>query len=300
MRADAPFVDRPIGDDAVARRVAARLAAELGGPSPQLLRAAMNATYECGEVVIRVARPTAPAASAYELADVLVDAGIRVPAPTPGRLVVEESGLAATAWQRVPATGGPVDWRAVGEMVGRLHALDPVTVGRYPTPPASTFPWWRFAAMLDTVRSLVDEDSFAALQAAADRAAGWEEARGGESGWVLCHGDVHHHNVIAGPDGPVLLDWDLLCLAPPEWDHAPLRAMVARWGAEAGWYRDFAAGAADDVDEELAARLTAGRLLAATLLRVVAEGPDRPAGSEASRRLAWWRGDPAAPAWAVV
>ena len=42
-------------------------------------------------------------------------------------------------------------------------------------------------------------------------------------------------------DGPVLLDWDLLCLGPPGWDHAML-LRLPRWGWPARWYDDFAAG----------------------------------------------------------
>jgi hypothetical protein len=300
MLAASPFVDRPIGDEASARPLAEALAGRLGLGEPVLLRAAMNATYIAGDVVIRVGRTTVPGHVAYDLAEVLLSAGISVPAPAAGHPVEHDGDLTATAWQRIPTGDGGADWRTVGEMVARLHALDPAAVGGYPVPPAMSFPWWHFDAMLLRVEPFVDAADLDVLAAAAARVAGWEDSVAREA-WVLCHGDVHPHNVVAGPDGPVIVDWDLLCIAPAAWDHAPLRSMVERWGGDPAWYADFAAGAALAGDDEpLVERLVEGRLLAATLMRVIAEGADRSADSEASRRLRWWRRDPDAPYWSVV
>lgn len=302
MGAERVFVDRPVGDETAARRLAAELAAGLGRPSPRLVRAAMNATYAAGDLVIRVGRPTVAAARAYDLADALGAAGVRVPRPAPTRPVrTGGGGLVATAWERV-VTAAPVDWPAVGAMVARLHALDPADLAPgYPAPPATALPWWRFAELLGEAGPLIDAAARAGLTAAVARHAGWAAAAGGPGGWVLCHGDVHPHNVVGGPDGPVILDWDLLCLGPPGWDHAPLLAMVARWGVESECYEGFARGYGADLSAEpVTATLTELRLVAATLLRVRAEGLGREPGSEAERRLRFWRGDPDAPAWRFV
>ena len=59
---------------------------------------------------------------------------------------------------------------------------------------------------------------------------------------MVCHGDVHPGNVIQSADGPVLLDWDLLCRGPAAWDHAPLMTWTERWGGEPGIYEAFADG----------------------------------------------------------
>ena len=42
------------------------------------------------------------------------------------------------------------------------------------------------------------------------------------------------------------------------------------------------------------------RLVAATLMRVIAEGATARADGEAELRLRYWRGDPGAPTWHVV
>jgi Ser/Thr protein kinase RdoA (MazF antagonist) len=302
MDADAPFVAAPVGDEAAARLLAARLAAALDAPPPALIRAGMNASYRAGDLVIRVGRPTADPAAAYELADALRAAGVRVPAPAAGAPVEHDgAGMAATAWEFVTGGGAPA-WTEVGRMAARVHDLAPDEVAtRYPTPPATALPWWRFDEVLDKARPLLDQKAADGLAAAIERHGDWPErsAAGGE--WVLCHGDIHHHNVVFTSDGPVLLDWDLLCLAPPGWDHAPLRAMVARWGLEPAVADDFARGyGALPADAGVTDSLTELRAVAATLLRVLAEGPDRGDDSEAERRLRYWRGDPDPPTWRFV
>ena len=117
----------------------------------------------------------------------------------------------------------------------------------YPAPLCTSYPWWRFDDVLADVAPDIDGAALAGIRRAIDEHGGWIEASGGVDGWVLCHGDVHPANVIAGPDGPVIIDWDLLCVGPPGWDHAPLRSMVERWGAHPGWYADFASGYGEDL-----------------------------------------------------
>jgi Ser/Thr protein kinase RdoA (MazF antagonist) len=115
---------------------------------------------------------------------------------------------------------------------------------------------------------------------------------------VICHGDVHPGNVIQSADGPVLLDWDLLCRGPAAWDHAPLMTWTHRWGGDAGIYESFAEGYGVSLrGDPLAEALAELRLVAATLMRVRAARQNPAAAAEAELRLRYWRGEPDAPQW---
>ena len=115
---------------------------------------------------------------------------------------------------------------------------------------------------------------------------------------IVCHGDVHPGNVIQSAQGPVLLDWDLLCLGPPAWDHAPLMTWTERWGGAAGIYEDFAVGYGRSLrGDPLADALAELRLVAATLMRVRAAKSSPAAVDEAELRLQYWRGETDAPQW---
>jgi Ser/Thr protein kinase RdoA (MazF antagonist) len=114
----------------------------------------------------------------------------------------------------------------------------------------------------------------------------------------MCHGDVHPGNVVQVADGPVLLDWDLLCRAPWGWDHAPLLTLAGAWGGDAAVLPAFEAGyGRSGAGDAFAVAVAELRLVAATLLRLRAGRHDPAARAEAERRLRWWRGDPDAPPW---
>ncbi len=295
MTDDLPFVAAPVADVEAATRLAEQAAAQWGLASPVLMRVGMNALFAAGDdVVVRVGRPTCPAGAAPRLAEVLATAGIRVPHHLDLE-PIEREGMAAWAVRREDAVG-EVDWAEVGELVARVHRIDPGSIrGHHPVPAASSFPWWRFDRLLAEVDDLLDPPARQGITASIARHGDW--ARRGAA-LVLCHGDVHPGNVIATAQGAVLLDWDLLCTAPAAWDHGPLMTWTERWGGEPGVYERFAAGygrsmRGDDVAEALAEL----RLVAATLMRLRAGRHDTVARAEAERRLRWWRGDPDAPAW---
>lgn len=294
--AERPYVDRPVGDVGVADAFAADAARELGLARPVRMRVGMNALYACDDVVLRVGRPSADGCLAIELAERLSDLGIVVPRPAAGR-VVERDGIVATAWQRIEPVAGPVDWVAVGGVVRRVHAIEPDDLpAGYPVPSPTAFPWWDFDAVRAAVEGDIDAEALAGIDRALDHHSDWRELVG--EGAVVCHGDVHPGNIVQTADGPVLLDWDLMCTANPGWDHAMLLTLAVRWGGEPHVYRDFAAGYGRSLTDDRAATAFAHlRNVAATLMRVRAGRTDPVAREEAERRLRFWRGDPAAPPW---
>lgn len=291
-----PFVDRPVGDVSAADQAAAVAADRLGLATPHRLRVGMNALYRAGGMILRVGRPTAPGGLAIELAERLRSLGVNGPEPASDRVVVVGE-LVVTGWRPIEPCSDPVDWRVVGEMVRRVHALERAELpAPYPVPSPTAFPWWDFAAMRADVAAEVDPAALAGIDAAIERHAGWRDLVAEAA--VVCHGDVHPGNVVMTADGPVLLDWDLLCRAHPAWDHSMLLTLAERWGGDARIYRDFAAGYGRSLIGDPAADAFAElRNVAATLMRVRAGRTDPAAREEAERRLRHWRGDPSAPTW---
>jgi aminoglycoside phosphotransferase (APT) family kinase protein len=290
-----PFVDRPVGDLDAARSLAVRVAGELGLPEPALLRVGMNAIFRAGDVVVRVGRPSAPAELAIALANRLRERGIMVPEPAATEVFVD-GAFAATCWQPLAESGRPIDWRVVGAIVRRVHDLSVADLPRgYPVPPPTAFPWWDFEALMLEAGEEIDTAARAGLEDAISRNAAWRRLEGVN---VVCHGDVHPGNVVMTSDGPVLIDWDLMCSAPAGWDHAMLLTLAERWGGDPRAYPAFAAGYGESLAGDAPTRRFAElRNVAATLMRVRAGRADPVAKAEADRRLRYWRGDPDAPTW---
>ena len=293
------YVDRRVSDLAGASRAAQVAADHWRLSDPILLRQGMNAIFRCDDVVIRVSTPNAPAIASVELAALLAEEGVRT-ASSARDDVVEAAGFSITAWHHVESTGEPTDWVAVGSMIRHVHAMDPNRLpAALPRPWAAAFPWWDHAALLAEIEPHIDHVAAAGLRAAIERHRGWD-AFVESTDAVVCHGDVHPGNVIMSPDGPVVIDWDLLCLAPRGWDHAPLMTWASRWGGDPGIYRDFVDGygwaAVGDRYGEAFAEL---RLVSATLMRWKVALVDPAARPEAQRRLAFWRGDRNAAMWSA-
>jgi hypothetical protein len=295
--ADLPFVAAPPGTLDSVTASAERAADHWGFDSPRLLRMGMNAIFTAGDgVLLRVSNPTADAAEAISLAHVLTRIGLRVP-----RYLHEEpfttGGHAVFAIAAIDDVE-PIGWEDVGEMIAVLHHTDVSDIpAGYPLPFCGDFPWWNFASLIGEVGSDLDARSSAAIEAAISRSlpvlADQRRQR-----MVVCHGDVHPGNVIQSADGPVLLDWDLLCRGPAAWDHAPLMTWTGRWGGEPGTYEAFAEGYGRSMDDDPVARAIAElRLVAATLMRVSAARHSPAAAAEAELRLQYWRGDGDAPQW---
>ena len=288
------YVDRPVADLNAAGRVAEGAASRWGLRTPELLRNGMNAIFVAGPVVIRVGTPNADATSSLRLAAMLLEAGLRVAKPAIDD-VFEAEGMAATSWERVERIDEPIDWEQVGEMIRLVHQLDPDDLPpEYPVPSPVSFPWWDFDALLDSTASAIDSAAREGIVAAIARHSSWQDFEGS----VVCHGDVHPGNVIMSSLGPVLIDWDLLCIAPRGWDHAPMMTWAERWGGPPGDYESLATGYGESLRGNDSAEAFAElRLVAATLMRVKAGMTNESAMPEAQRRLGYWRGERNAPSW---
>ena len=298
MTHDRPYVDQRVIDLDSARCVAASAAATWRLPEPTLLRRGMNAIFVCGAEVLRVGRATAPAVASHELAAVLARHGVRVARPVDGH-TADLDGFAVTGWKHIHGVDVPVDWLAVGEAVARIHALEPSDLPQaYPLRSPTTFPGWDFDSLLGAVADRIDDAALDGLTRTIRHGEGWRESVG--TGAVVCHGDVHPGNVLMTVDGPVLIDFDLLCHAAPAWDHAMLTTFATRWGGAVDVYPAFAEGYGRSLaDDPLTATIASLRNVAATLMRVRAGITDEAARVEAERRLRFWRGDPDAPQWSA-
>jgi Ser/Thr protein kinase RdoA (MazF antagonist) len=256
----------------------------------------MNGIFTAGDVMLRVSRPSGPPQAAIALGATLTRLGLRVPKYVRDEpCITEDHAVFAIG---IIEEAGAIDWSEVGEMIARLHRVQRSELPPdYPTPFGGDFPWWDFESLLANVRDGLDPQSRAAIDAAIRRDLPLlNEQRGGAS--VVCHGDVHPGNVIQSVDGPVLLDWDLLCIGPRAWDHAPLMTWTQRWGGEPGIYEAFARGAGQSMrGDPVAEAIAELRLVAATLMRVRAALSDPSARDEAELRLRYWRDETDAPQW---
>jgi aminoglycoside phosphotransferase (APT) family kinase protein len=129
----------------------------------------------------------------------------------------------ATLWEYVPSSGREPTTADLAELLRSVHSL----------PPPSWLIKW---APLDDVRArLADAEIIepADHEFLLERLAEVESALANlefvlpES---LVHGDAYVGNVIMGPDGPVLCDFDSSCGGPAEWDLTPVAVGRERFG----------------------------------------------------------------------
>lgn len=265
----------------------------------QPLRSSTNHVFRAGEVVIRVAPPSSHVSSQVALARWLVSEGFPLAAPLRDAEVVGGARVSMWAYIR-PDESRPIDFRQLGEVVARLHQLEPARLSDVvPLPFCGDAAWLTVEANLAQAQAsgLVAADEAAALRRACDQLSGWY-ARARRAAHVVCHGDLHPLNVVMRGHDVVIIDWDSICLGPAAWDHAPLMTWAERWGGAAGAYRDFARGYGADLRESsLAKELAALRLLAPTFNMVLKGASDPACAAEARVRLRYWLGDPAPPTW---
>jgi Phosphotransferase enzyme family len=150
------------------------------------------------------------------------------------------SGHAATVWQRVAADGPAPTGEDLAHLIRRFHRL----------PALDDLPPW------DPIRSIrrrladadgPSEDELAFLTDRCDDV----EARlanlspGLDPGPI--HGDAFVGNVIPGPDGPILCDFDSTSIGPREWDLTPVAVGSLRFDYAVDPQDSFAATYGFDV-----------------------------------------------------
>jgi Ser/Thr protein kinase RdoA (MazF antagonist) len=314
--AELPLVATPIAlvDKNVVDEAIQKCMADKNLDNPRLIRESMNAVYlvqsSDGPQIMRVSRPTSSTMAAIEFAHYLARKGFEVPAPL-SQAPFRHDEIEITFWEFINHDPHhDVDWRHIGSVARRLHDLDPQIVAAfYPLPMATSFPWWDFDRLLAELGSSLDSSDLDILKnrwyslqpffISAQNV--YSSPTSGQL--ALSHGDIHPGNVIVNrlTGRPILIDWDLLSVAPREWDHAALLTWTQRWGGHATIYPEFATGYGTNFSgNELAEALAEMRLLSATLMRWRAGLTSPDAHVEAENRLKYWRQDPTAPMWRAV
>lgn len=215
--------------------------AELGldPTGARLLRNVNNAVFRLSRdpVVVRlVTLPSYIPRAKLAVAAAMVFAEHNVPAirllpgiPQP----VSTGGYVATVWQAVSPTGPVPGGANLASLLRAVHAV---------SAPCRALPNWDpltdFDNRIRHTTTMAGTDRDFLLRRSADLAAAVAELNFALPRAVL-HGDAHLGNVIPGPDGPVLCDFDSCSIGPPEWDLTPVSVADVRFSRPAAHQRDF-------------------------------------------------------------
>lgn len=140
----------------------------------QPLRTSANHVFLAGEVVLRVAPPSSDVSSQVALARWLISEGFPVAAPLGDAEVV--GGARVSLWEHIRTDASrPIDFQQLGEVVARLHRLEPAGLRDVvPLPFCGDAAWLAVDTNLAQAQaaSLVDADEAAALRRACDQLSG--------------------------------------------------------------------------------------------------------------------------------
>ncbi len=176
------------------------------------------------------------------------DAGVAMPQPIP-----EPHDVGCLAWVEV-AAGDPVPTRVHRWVTGRQAPLRPVAieVARWagttlaalhalavvPAPESSTSAddpvVQRWEQLIESARRLGAPwaDELEAVHASVATVAELAAASPAGAGRVMSHGDVDQKNLLLGPAGPVLCDWDVAAGVVPRRELADVALSMAGWSEE--------------------------------------------------------------------
>lgn len=184
----------------------------------ELLRLGENAIYrlQAVPVVVRIARnPEHRAAATKEVA---VSRWLAVQGVPAARVwdveqPVDVDGHPVTFWHYIDGRrGGPSDVRSLGELLRRMHALDPPT--DFVLPPDD---------VLDRVRPRIEradipQDDRSFLLDLLDELDSAIGALAFPLPRCVVHGDAHVQNLMVTRVGVELIDFERVCWGQPEWD----------------------------------------------------------------------------------
>ncbi|HEV7451776.1 MAG TPA: aminoglycoside phosphotransferase family protein [Pseudonocardiaceae bacterium] len=218
------------------RAVCAELGLDPAGA--RLLRNVNNAVFRLSRDPVVVRLVTLP--SYVPRADVVVAAATMfaehdVPAIRllPGIPQPVRSGeYVATVWQAVSPTGPPPGGADLARLLRAVHAV----------PACRALPDW------DPLTDFNNRVRHTTMMACADR--DFLQRRSAELAAAVAdlhfalptavlHGDAHLGNIVPGPNGPVLCDFDSCAIGPPEWDLTPVSVADVRFSRPPAHQRDF-------------------------------------------------------------
>ncbi len=146
---------------------------------------------------------------------------------------VRAGGHVATVWQAVPPSGPRPGGAVLASLLRAVHAV-PATCRALP----DWDPLTDFDNRMRHTTTMARADHDFLLRRSAELATAVAKLRFALPTAVL-HGDAHLGNVIPGPDGPVLCDFDSCAIGPPEWDLTPVSVADVRFGRPPAHQRDF-------------------------------------------------------------
>jgi hypothetical protein len=143
-------------------------------------------------------------------------------------------GLSVALWYEVPQ-GGPVPTGAdLADILTAFHALPS---------PAAGLPDW---SPMDEIRQRLDEPDGVAGEVVGYLKDQCDQVEAELAGLEFelprrpIHGDAFMGNLIPGPAGPVICDFDSTCIGPREWDFTPLAVGKLRFDYSGDAYGDLA------------------------------------------------------------
>lgn len=216
------------------------ICAELGldPVGARLLRNVNNAVFRLAREPVVVRLVTLPsyvprAELAVRAATVFAEHGVPAIRLLPGVSQPVRAGeYVATVWQAVPSIGPRPGGADLAHLLRAVHAV--------PLPGRGLPEWDPLTDFDNRVRhtAMAPADRDFLLRRSAELAAAISELQFVLPRAVL-HGDAHLGNVIAGPDGLVLCDFDSCSIGPPEWDLTPVAVADVRFRRPPAHQRDF-------------------------------------------------------------